>query len=456
MAFFSKSEKKDEPKKEEPPRAPDATPRTGRVEAKPEKKTLRSFVLGLATSEKLAGVANEKLEEGLKAVLPKNTKVTRIEPPESLVGIAKSMRETMRFFEVALSAQEMPLALAALSEKGLLDGQVEVSLEQCVLVARASGKVAAVTIAAEPLDSVGLRFEIRGGSTEVQVQYPPVEVHKRWLADDDYRAAYTRWRAQRSEDGGKGPKWQSGWPAANGEEAPPWIRLRAKDGKTDEFALEFDEKILLRFAFQGAEITIMRFNLKVLANKLTNEFGVYRSLPLSLGSVPKEVQDRMNREPERFKPLKDSGRFGPSFDLVRAAYESLGDDYFFFQAGEARSPAASAASGSSQRIPAAAPGDAPIPLATSTPATGVPAAVADPLAKVDPFGSSADLKNAAAAAVAAAAAGGEPETGRPKHAQGVKSIASLAPPSTAKPGQTLRGAKAPEIPGKQAEPPKAP
>ena len=65
------------------------------------------------------------------------------------------------------------------------------------------------------------------------------------------------------------------------------------------------KKILLRFAFQGAEITIMRVNLKVLSNRVTNEFSVYRSLPLSPESLPKEVQDRMNREPERFRPVRE-------------------------------------------------------------------------------------------------------------------------------------------------------
>src|SRR5581483_8688105 len=108
------------------------------------------------------------------------------------------------------------------------------------------------------------------------------------------------------------------------EGGPPWVRLRAKDGKPDEYSLEFDEKILLRFSFQGAEIKIMRFNLKV----LSNEFSTYRNLPLSLDSIPKEVQDRLNRDPERFRVLKEPGKFGSSFDLVKRAYEELGGDYF--------------------------------------------------------------------------------------------------------------------------------
>jgi hypothetical protein len=328
MRFFGgksddKEESKSEPRKEPPPsESQRLTPKTEPKKLDVKKGSpLKTFILGLVPHEKLGGVGDERFEEGLRATLPKGTRVSRV-TSDVIAPV-----DGARLFEVEGSL-ELNETILLLQEKGLLEGQVDLALDRCLLVFRATGRIAALSGAAELVDRFGFRYDMRCESHEVFVQYPPADVHKRWLADDDYRAAYQRWRTQRSEDP-KAAKWHSGWPASTGDETgPPWVRLRAKEGKSDEYALEFDEKILLRFSFQGAEIKIMRFNLKVLSNKLTNEFSTYRSLPLSLESIPKEVQDRLNREPDRYRALKEPGKFGTSFDLVRRAYEELGGEYF--------------------------------------------------------------------------------------------------------------------------------
>lgn len=323
MGFFTR----DEAKKDDGGRRSDSERLAAKSDPKLASKkspSLKTFVIGLRPNEKLANLPAERFEDGLKALLPKGTRVAHVESPAPLAG-----RDAhIRFFEIALAAQEMAEALALLSEKGLLDGQVSVALDQCIVVCDATGRNSQVGVTGEPLDRSGLRFTIKTDSPEVLVQYPPIDVHRRWLADDDYRAAYGRWRTQRSDDV-KPPRWHAGWaPAAPDDPGPPWVRLKPKDGKGDEYVLDFEDAMLLRFAFQGAVIRIERFNLKVLSNKLTGELAVYRSLPLSLESIPKEAQDRMNRDPERFKPLREAGKFGASFDLVRAAYEELGGDYY--------------------------------------------------------------------------------------------------------------------------------
>ncbi|MEZ0229711.1 MAG: hypothetical protein ACAI25_13870 [Planctomycetota bacterium] len=322
MGFFTR----DEGKKDDGSRKAESERLTGKLDPKSvAKKTtsLKSFVIGLKPGEKLANLPAERFEEGLKALLPKGSKVARAVAP-ALTGRDASVR----FFELSLPAQELPEALSLLLDKGLLDGQIQLALDQCVVLCDATSKSAQVALVAESLERSGMRFTIRTDSPEVLVQYPPIDVHKRWLADDDYRAAYGRWRTQRSDET-KPVRWHGGWaPAAADDAGPPWVRLKPRDGKTDEYVLDFDDSMLLRFAFQGAVIRIERFNLKLLANRLTGELATYRSMPLSLESIPKEVQDRINRDPERFKALREPGKFGTSFDLVRTAYEELGGDYY--------------------------------------------------------------------------------------------------------------------------------
>ncbi len=324
MGFFSRDEnKKDEGSK----KAPESERLTGKIDPKALAKkvtSLKTFVIGLKPNAKLGNIPPERFEEGLKQALPKGTKITRAEGPAALAG-----RETsVRFYELQLPSLELNETLALLLDKGLLDGQVQLALDQCVVLCEASSKSAQVALVGETLDRSGMRFTIRTDSPEVLVQYPPIDVHKRWLADDDYRAAYGRWRTQRTDDT-KPVRWHGSWAQAGSDDAgPPWVRLKPRDGKTDEYSLDFEDSMLLRFAFQGAVIRIERFNLKILANRLTGELATYRSLPLSLESIPKEVQDRINREPDRFKPLREAGKFGTSFDLVRMAYEELGGDYF--------------------------------------------------------------------------------------------------------------------------------
>ena len=241
---------------------------------------IRTFLLGLVTSDKLAHVPTERFEDGLRAALPKDAKIRRVEAPPG--------REGGRHFEVSLAGQDMTDALAAICERGILDGQVQIALDQCTVQCKAETRNSSVSLVAEAVERLGARFAVRADSSDVQVQYPPVEVHRRWAADEDYRSTYERWRLLRSEpDAGKPPRWSAGWPAASGDEGgnPPWIKVRAREGKSDEHPLEFDERVFLRFAFQGADITINRFNLKILVNKVTSEYAVYRSLPLSLESI---------------------------------------------------------------------------------------------------------------------------------------------------------------------------
>lgn len=304
-----------------------ATPPMGTPTLPPRRVlAIRSFLLGLATSDKLVAVATERLEEGLRAALPKDARVRRIESPPG--------HEQERNFEVTLGSGDMTEALAAICEKGILDGYVQVSLDQCLVVCRAEAHNTPVNLLAETMDRMGARFTVHAESTDVQIQYPPVEVHRRWAPDDDYKATYERWRAQRSEpDPSKTPRWSAGWPggASDDQGNPPWVKVRAREGKPNEHVVEFDDRVFLRFAVHGADITINRFNLKILVNKVTSEYAVYRSLPLSLETMPKEIQDRIAREPERFKPLREPGRFGASFDLVRQAYEEAGGDYFQYE-----------------------------------------------------------------------------------------------------------------------------
>ena len=323
MGFFTRDEgKKEEGARKESDRL--ATKAAAETKTHPKKvaSVLGSFVLGLRPNDKLENLPAERYEEGLRSILPKGSKVTRLEGPLLVTDLS------IRFYEVVLPAQDMPDALAILMGKGILDGQIQVKFEQCVVVCEAVGRSAQVAIVGDTIDRSGMRFTLKTESTEVFVQYPPLEVHKRWLADDDYRAAYGRWRTQRGDEA-KPPRWHSGWPAVASDDAPPpWVRLKAREGNSGEYVLDFEDSMLLRFAFQGAVIRIERFNLRLTTNKLTNELAVYRSLPLSPESLPKDIQDRMNREPERFKSLREPGRFGPTYDLVRVAYEELGGDYY--------------------------------------------------------------------------------------------------------------------------------
>jgi hypothetical protein len=321
MGFFTR----DEGKKEDPPKKAESERILPKPEPKPvaPKKTgasLKTFVLGLRASDKLATLPPERFEEGLRAVFPKGTRVVLVAPPQVL-----DRDDSLRFFEVGLAQGDMTEALTTVLDKGLLDGLVTVNFDQCVVVCEAVGKSAQVAITGETIDRSGMRFTVKSESPEVLVQYPPMDVHRRWLADDDYRAAYGRWRTQRSDEA-KPPRWHAGWAPASDDAGPPWVKLKAL-GKPDEYVLDFEDSMLLRFAFQGAVIRIERFNLKILTNKLTGESALYRSLPLSFESIPKDVQDRMNREPDRFRQVRETGRFGASFDLVRTAYEELGGDY---------------------------------------------------------------------------------------------------------------------------------
>lgn len=384
MRFFGKGEEKEKDKEKDEPKPEakkDAATESQRLAAKAEASRkvevkkgspLRTFVVGLIPHEKLGLVSPERFEEGLRAALPKGTRVQRITGPDPLtegpVALTRAPGEgAVRLYELE-GALDVNETILLLQEKGLLEGQVDLGLDRAVVLFRATGRLAALSGAAELVDRFGFKYEMRCESHEVFVQYPPSDVHKRWLADDDYRAAYQRWRTQRSEDARTG-RWHSGWPASTGDEAgPPWVRLRAKDGKPDEYALEFDEKILLRFSFQAAEIKIMRFNLKILSNKLTNEFSTYRNLPLSLESLPKEVQDRLNREPEKYRALREPGKFGASFDLVRRAYEDLGGEYFQLDRVVAP-PASSSSSGALPKVtppPSSQPPVPPPPLTSES------------------------------------------------------------------------------------------
>jgi hypothetical protein len=322
MGFFTRDEgKKEEGSRKESDRIP-AKPAETKSLPKKAATVLSSFVLGLRPNDKLENLPAERYEEGLRSSLPKGSKVTRLEGPLLVTDLS------IRFYEVVLPQQDMPEALAILMGKGILDGQIQVKFEQCVVVCEAVGRSAQFAIVGDTIDRSGMRFTLKTDSPDVLVQYPPLEVHKRWLADDDYRAAYGRWRTQRSDEA-KPPRWHAGWPVGSSEDAaPPWVRLKAREGGAGEYVLDFEDSMLLRFAFQGAVIRIERFNLKLTTNKLTNEFAVYRSLPLSPESLPKDIQDRMNREPDRFKSVREAGRFGPTYDLVRIAYEELGGDYY--------------------------------------------------------------------------------------------------------------------------------
>lgn len=414
MGFFTR----DDGKKDDGAKRTDSERLTAKVDPKvPPKKTasLKTFVIGLRPNEKLSNLPAERFEEGLKAVLPKGTRVARVEGNNLLAEAG------LRLFEIGLTGQEMPEVLSLLMEKGLLDGQVQVSLDQCIVLCEASGKSAQVALAAESLERSGMRFTVRTDSPEVLVQYPPIDVHKRWLADDDYRAAYGRWRTQRTDDT-KPPRWHGSWAAAASDDAgPPWVRLKPRDGKSDEYVLDFEDSMLLRFAFQGAVIRIERFNLKILANKLTGELALYRSMPLSLESIPKEVQDRMNREPERFKPLREPGKFGASFDLVRTAYEELGGDYYQVELPATPPPALA--------VPVAAP--VPVtPVAPTEYPSSKPTAESVSL-QSGPITKPADLSPAMPAP------GGEKKSLPPPR------LGTVAPPPAS---GTLRGVKPLELP----------
>src|SRR6185295_5324304 len=103
-------------------------------------------------------------------------------------------------------------------ERGIL-GEVKLSLQHCTVLCRAEGVNARLALAAESAERNGTRMLIRSGSREVQIQYPPAEIHRRWQGDEDYRDAYERWRAQRSAEAGG--RWHGGWPASSGQEDPP-------------------------------------------------------------------------------------------------------------------------------------------------------------------------------------------------------------------------------------------
>jgi hypothetical protein len=426
MGFFTR----DEAKKDDPSKRDDSQRVTGKIDAKAvavvpaaakRSFSLKTFVLGFRPSEKLQTLPAERFEEAIKGALPKGTRVTHVSGPMAL-----ARDNSIHYFEIVLPDREMPEALGAILEKGLLDGQLQVALSECVVMCDASGKNSQISMMAEVIPGAGTRFTIRTDSPEVYVQYPPVDVHRRWLADDDYRAAYGRWRTERSDDV-KPAKWHSGWAAGGTDDAgPPWIRLKARDGNPSEYYLEFDDNISLRFAFQGAVISIQRFNLKVLANRLTGELAVYRSLPLSLESMPKEVQDRMNREPERFKPVREPGRFGANYDLVRTAYEELGGDYF-----KTELPAPQ---------PGNAPTPAPMPRAVYAPPTPAPEAPpSQPVSK-----DSISLQSGPYI---------RPEDSSKKKMTGMLSAPKLGGPLVTPPVGTLRGVKPGEAP--KAEEPKA-
>src|SRR3954451_6327545 len=107
MGFFTR----DESKKDDAPKKGESERLTGRLDSKamPKKTTsLKTFVVGLRPNEKLANLPAERFEEGLKLLLPKGTRVSRVEGPPPLAA----RDATLRFFEIALASQEMPEALA--------------------------------------------------------------------------------------------------------------------------------------------------------------------------------------------------------------------------------------------------------------------------------------------------------------------------------------------------------
>src|SRR5262249_17527687 len=82
MGFFTR----DEGKKEDTTKKESERLATKAIEAKPVPKkatssVLGSFVLGLRPNDKLENLPAERYEEGLRAVLPKGSKVTRLEGP---------------------------------------------------------------------------------------------------------------------------------------------------------------------------------------------------------------------------------------------------------------------------------------------------------------------------------------------------------------------------------------
>jgi hypothetical protein len=280
---------------------------------------IKTFVIGLAATDKLAPVGDARFEEGLRSSLPPGASVTRVGHADGGV----------RLFEVGLvGVEDMTDVLSALVERGLLNGEVKLALDRCMVVCKATGVNAPLGMSGEPIERTGMRVTIRSTSSDVQLQYPPAEIHKRWQPDDDYRDAFAKWRAQR---GGDAPgRWHGSWPAqANLQDAPPWVKL-VPNGP-GAYIIEFDDAVQLRFAFQGAETTIMRFNLRVMLNTVTAETAVYKSLPVSLESIPRDLVERMNKEPERFAPLRAPGQFGASYDLVRQLWEEAGGDYFHLE-----------------------------------------------------------------------------------------------------------------------------
>src|SRR2546421_4846706 len=151
MGFFGRDN--EEKRAEEAKKQAESQRLTAKLAAQPvvkapqPKVALKSFVLGLATSEKLSAIPNEKFEEGLRNALPRGTRVSKVDPGS--LDLAPR-RAGVRYFEIGLEPQNMAEAINALVEKGILEGQVNVSLDQVAVTCGAVGKAATIHMSGEP------------------------------------------------------------------------------------------------------------------------------------------------------------------------------------------------------------------------------------------------------------------------------------------------------------------
>src|SRR4051812_21236980 len=98
MGFFTR----DEGKKDEGAKKGESERLTAKIDLKTlPKKTasLKSFVIGLRPNEKLSNLPSDRFEDGLKALLPKSTRVARVEGSPALA----SRDSGVRFFEIGLA-----------------------------------------------------------------------------------------------------------------------------------------------------------------------------------------------------------------------------------------------------------------------------------------------------------------------------------------------------------------
>ena len=438
MRFFGKGDEKEEAK---PEARKDGASESQRLAAKAEQARklevkkgapLKTFVLGLLPHEKLGGVGPERFEEGVRAALPKGTRIVRLATPDaaldaSVAATRAAAEPGVRLFEIE-GTLDVNETILLLQEKGLLEGQVDLALDRCVVLFRATGRLAGLTGAAESVDRFGFKYrdavrEPRGLRPVPAVGRPQALARRRRLSRGVSALAHDSLRGR--EDGALA----LGLAGEHGRRGGTAVGAPARQGRlARRVRARVRREVLLRFSFQGAEIKIMRFNLKILSNKLTNEFSTYRNLPLSLESLPKEVQDRLNRDPERYRALKEPGKFGQGFDLVRRAYEDLAGEYF--QLDRVTTPASSSASGPLPRMPGH-----PTPAPTSTSTSTSSAATSGP--QIAPAGS--DSTEPAPEPVAASEAP-EPVASDSRH--GETTAARPATPASALPkpvSATIRG-----------------